>query len=238
MKFTLKLKGNSPEELAAMLNALTEGGVMATLPVRMNNDATEAEIDVDGSANKSPGKRGRPRKSSGTGVDTVADGPVQSSGGGHDGTVGFATRETFVNGNDVDGPYPEPATELPGTVCVAFKNDERATRTPTGNPADAADAASRTNTTKDSAVLDKQPDTPVASASQNVNAPVDLSPKEAIEKGLALMITAFGASPKDMGPIQRLQTKYGVRMFKDVPEQRALEFYADAKLIANGSPVV
>ena len=35
--------------------------------------------------------------------------------------------------------------------------------------------------------------------------------------------------------IQRLQTKYGVKMFSDVKDEQAHDFLADAKLVQSGS---
>lgn len=63
----------------------------------------------------------------------------------------------------------------------------------------------------------------------------DLSPKDAREQAIKILQQHFGANPNNMEVIQRLQTKYGVKMFSDVKDEQAHDFLADAKLVQSGS---
>lgn len=61
-----------------------------------------------------------------------------------------------------------------------------------------------------------------------------MTPDEQIKEGIKLLQIHFGQNPAAMTSIVQLQTKYGVKMFAEVPTSRAGEFHADAKLIASG----
>lgn len=63
----------------------------------------------------------------------------------------------------------------------------------------------------------------------------DLSPKEARDQAIKILQQHFGANPNNMEIIQRLQTKYGVKMFSDVKDEQAHDFLSDAKLVQSGS---
>ncbi len=64
---------------------------------------------------------------------------------------------------------------------------------------------------------------------------VDLTPAEAREKGIREMQTYFGANPEAMPVIRDMQSKFGVKMFSDIPDNQALDFYADVKLLVSGN---
>lgn len=68
-----------------------------------------------------------------------------------------------------------------------------------------------------------------------VNAVADLSPEDARKSGIEEMQRYFGRNPNAMPEIKRLQTKYGVKMFQDIPDDQAHAFLADVKLLVSGS---
>lgn len=75
-----------------------------------------------------------------------------------------------------------------------------------------------------------------APAPANANVVEDLTPEKARETAIAKLQQFFGKSPNNMGEITRLQTKYGVKLFKEVGDDRAAEFLADVQLLVAGTP--
>ena len=63
-----------------------------------------------------------------------------------------------------------------------------------------------------------------------------LTPADAREKAIAILQDLYANKANVMPEITKLMVKYGVKMFKEVPDNRAHELLADAKLLASGSP--
>lgn len=74
-----------------------------------------------------------------------------------------------------------------------------------------------------------------AQPAQTLSVVGDLAPKDARDQAIKILQQHFGANPNNMEVIQRLQTKYGVKMFSDVKDDMAHQFLADAKLVQSGS---
>ena len=79
------------------------------------------------------------------------------------------------------------------------------------------------------------PEKEVEQPAQTLSVVGDLSPKDAREQAIKILQQHFGANPNNMEIIQRLQTKYGVKMFSDVKDEQAHDFLSDAKLVQSGS---
>jgi hypothetical protein len=62
-----------------------------------------------------------------------------------------------------------------------------------------------------------------------------MDPAEMRQKGTDMLMKLFNQDPAKMEVLRRLQAKFGVKMFKDIPDDRAQEFYNDALLAANGT---
>lgn len=45
----------------------------------------------------------------------------------------------------------------------------------------------------------------------------------------------FGMNPGEMGKLQQLQAKYGVKLFKDIPDDKVRDFAQDAHLLVSGA---
>lgn len=76
---------------------------------------------------------------------------------------------------------------------------------------------------------------PASTAQPNVVS--DLTPEKARTQAIEQLQQFFGRNPNNMSEITKLQQKYGVKLFKDVTEDRAAEFLADVKLLTSGNAV-
>jgi len=61
------------------------------------------------------------------------------------------------------------------------------------------------------------------------------TPAEQRTKGIDLLMTLFNKDQSQMPVLTRLQNKYGVKKFADIPDAVAADFYHDAVLAANGT---
>jgi len=98
---------------------------------------------------------------------------------------------------------------------------------------EAADAAA--TEAKPKAKRAKKEDQPEEAEAPTINAMKTLAPNEARDKGIEMVTQFFAADPAHLGQIQTLSTKYGVKHFKDVPDDKAATFYADVIAMANGT---
>jgi hypothetical protein len=64
----------------------------------------------------------------------------------------------------------------------------------------------------------------------------DMPPAAARDKGIAEMQQYFGTNPNAMPTLSKLQAKYKVKMFSEIPDGQATDFLADVLLIVNGTP--
>lgn len=62
----------------------------------------------------------------------------------------------------------------------------------------------------------------------------NMKPADARNEGIELLKEFFAKDPNNMAKIVELQNKYSVTGFGDIPDARAVEFYADARLTAAG----
>jgi len=109
---------------------------------------------------------------------------------------------------------------------------------PTKEAADAAAAEAKPKAKR--AKKEDPPDEAEAPAeaapdAPTINAMKTLSPGEARDKSIELVTQFFAADPAHLGQIQILSTKYGVKHFKDVPDDKAATFYADVIAMTNGT---
>lgn len=133
----------------------------------------------------------------------------------------------------------QPALEAEGvTVTGAASNGEDTaevkvrSRSRKAKAPDVKDAAPEHETRNETEpVQETQPDAPPADS----NAVADLSPEEARKRGIDEMQAYFGKNPGAMEHIKKLQTKYGVKMFQEIPDAQAHSFLADAKLLVSGA---
>lgn len=85
------------------------------------------------------------------------------------------------------------------------------------------------------ATAQAEPEEKPAEAKASIENPVsDLTPDAARADAIKRLQTFFGKNPNNMSVIAKLQTKYGVKMFSEVPDDKAHAFLADAKLIESG----
>jgi len=64
----------------------------------------------------------------------------------------------------------------------------------------------------------------------------DLTPDEARDRAVSVMQKFFPEHPECLPQIADLQRKFGIKMFAEVSDERAVELLADIMLIVNGTP--
>lgn len=231
---TITVRANNPHELADMLRALAREmgqGVENVTRAVVNEDQTEATLHVQQEQEQPKRGRGRPKKDQTDGADGTL-GPVVSDGR-PDGPASGAGLGSG-NGSGGNGSGGSGASGTDSNLGAAHGSQDHGADTDSGTADTAAGVVAGGAGPADS---DARTDTPDgAAAGQGQGIVSDLTPTGARDKAIADMMGFFGNNPKNMSDITKLQTKYGVRMFKEVPDERAHEFYADVKLLLSGSP--
>lgn len=76
---------------------------------------------------------------------------------------------------------------------------------------------------------------PEAETDHAQNVVVDMTPAEARQAGIAEVQAHFAENPSSIQQITKLQEKYGVKMFADIPDDKAQAFLADVRLLVSGA---
>lgn len=83
------------------------------------------------------------------------------------------------------------------------------------------------------------PEPPPATAAPpeapTANVVKDLTPAEMRQKGSDMLLAMFNRDPTTSGVLSKIQKKYAVGKFSEIPDDKAQEFYNDALLAANGT---
>jgi hypothetical protein len=72
-------------------------------------------------------------------------------------------------------------------------------------------------------------------AAPQANVVKQMTPAEMRSAGSDMLMVLFNREPASLTKIKDIQAKFGVKMFSDIPDDRAQEFYNDALLTANGT---
>lgn len=137
----------------------------------------------------------------------------------------------------------EMAGELAVDVLVAqtAEDDATATKAKKGKSSKAKKADPEPAAKPDTGLEPEATDAPAgettAEDKPDLRAVEDLTPETAREQGISEVQIFFGKNPNAMPDIKRLQTKYGVKKFQEIGDDRAHEFLADVKLLMSGNPV-
>jgi len=67
------------------------------------------------------------------------------------------------------------------------------------------------------------------------NVVTELTPAEMRQKGSDMLLAMFNRDPTTQPILTKVQNKYGVRRYSEIPDDKAQEFYNDALLAANGT---
>ena len=80
-----------------------------------------------------------------------------------------------------------------------------------------------------------EPETEKAPSANTVS---DLTPEQMRKQGIEKLMAWFGLSGDPTGQLPKLQSRYGVKMFKDLPDDQTAAFLADVHLLVNGTTQV
>lgn len=76
---------------------------------------------------------------------------------------------------------------------------------------------------------------PEAAPAPQANVVKTMTPAEMRTAGSDMLMVLFNREPASLSTIKDIQAKFGVKMFSDIPDDKAQEFYNDALLAANGT---
>jgi hypothetical protein len=216
---TLTITAADGRELIYMLATLLD-----TLRADQTRTSTELPENVTNGPATQPGKRGRPRKSA-----ELSDGPAGS--GDTDGPV-VGRGPGPVAGPGTNTPDPSGHSDANEGRSLGVGATDDGNQRGDGGPVEGGTALGHAVTE----TVGGHDATNAADPAVVSEAVTNLTPADAREKAIAILQDLYANKANVMPEITKLMVKYGVKMFKEVPDNRAHELLADAKLLASGSP--
>lgn len=128
------------------------------------------------------------------------------------------------------GVNADPAE--PGAATLVVRKPRVSPPEPDSNPHTEPDREAQHDAAPTTARTEPEPE-PEQKVAANVKK--ELTPAEMRTQGSDMLMQLFNRDPSKLPDLKKIQTKYGVKKFGDIPDDKAQAFYADAMLIANGT---